>query len=156
MLERVASTYGAYITYADLAEAVQESSGIRTGSAFRNWIGKVLGSVARHPDRPDEPMLTSLVVHADGTIGPGYVEPVAERDGVVPEDLDLHAAAERLACYRYFGAEIPPDGGRPLLTRQLAERRRARSSTKALKRAVCPTCFIQLPASGLCDGCDGR
>ena len=147
----------ASITYADLAKAaVQEASGIRTGSAFRNWIGRVLGSVARHPDRPDEPMLTSLVVHADGTIGPGYAEPVAERDGAVPEDLELHAAAERHACYRYFGAEMPPDGGRPMLTRQVAERHRARASTRTTPRPICPTCFIQLPASGLCDRCDDR
>ena len=72
MLERVASTYGAYITYADLAEAVQEASGIRTGSAFRNWIGKVLGSVARHPDRPDEPMAgTSSASSNPGNPTPG-------------------------------------------------------------------------------------
>ena len=116
MLERVAGTYNLYIEYKDLAETVQQDSGITTGVLVHHWIGSVLGAVARERRAPDEPMLSSLCVRADGTIGAGYGESVLEREGAVPEDLDLHAAAERLACYRYFGANLPENGGAPTLT----------------------------------------
>lgn len=156
VLERVATEYGAYVTYRELADAVQEEAGIVTGMPFRNWIGKVLGAVARSPREPDEPMLTALVVRADGTIGDGYGVPVMERDGVRPADLELHAAAERLACYRYFGAELPTDGGSPMLTAQVsAQRSKQRRTTKrTTPRASCPTCFVELPISGICGDCE--
>ena len=155
VLERVARTYNQYIVYQDLAEAVQEESGITTGVPFRHWIGSVLFAVARQRRAKDEPMLTSLCVHADGTVGSGYGEAVLEREGMVPADLDLHAASERLACYRYFGAALPADGGTPTLTRQL---RAKRSSTrvKSVERAPrrqCPNCFIEVSASGVCGIC---
>jgi hypothetical protein len=71
----------------------------------------------------------------------------------VPEDLEMHAAEERLRCYRYFGAAMPSDGGRPVLTREVAERRsRARRSSPP-QRPLCPNCFLRLPASGICDNC---
>lgn len=157
VLERAATVYGSYLTYQQLAEAVQEEAGIETGVPFRHWVGTVLGAVARDPRSPDEPMLTALVVHADGTIGPGYAVPVEERDGMVPADLELHAAAERLACHRYFGADLPADGGKPIFTAQVsAKRERGRRAKKpAAKRAVCPTCFLEMPVSGVCDTCDG-
>jgi hypothetical protein len=81
VLERVARTYNEYIVYQDLAEAVQEESGITIGVPFRHWIGSVLGAVARDQRAPDEPMLTCLCVHADGTVGSGYGEAVFERTG---------------------------------------------------------------------------
>ena len=46
VLERVARTYNQYIVYQDLAEAVQEESGITTGVPFRHWIGSVLGALS--------------------------------------------------------------------------------------------------------------
>lgn len=155
VLERAATTYGSYLTYQQLADAVQEEAGIETGVPFRHWIGTVLGAVARDRRSPDEPMLTSLVVHADGTIGDGYAIPVEERDGAVPADLELHAATERLACHRYFGSEMPPDGGKPIFTAKVASKREWARKTKApVRREVCPTCFLELPMTGVCDTCD--
>jgi hypothetical protein len=157
VLEQVAKSYGSYVTYQELAEEVQNTTGIRTQVPFRHWIGKVLYAVATSPRAPNEPMLTSLVVRADGTIGPGYAGPLAERDGETPADLDVQAAEERLDCYRYFGALLPADGGRPMLTRQVAERRRigVRNRTKPLPSpAICPTCHLALPRTGRCDNCD--
>lgn len=155
VLERTARSYGAYLTYQEMAEEVQALSGISTGVPFRHWIGQVLGAVALDRPSPEEPMLTSLVVHADGSIGDGYAIPVKERDGEVPADLEMHAAAERLRCYEYFGAVLPPEGGRPALTTQVAERRiNARRQTPP-KRPVCPTCHLELPLSGQCDYCGG-
>ena len=155
VLERVARTYNQYIVYQDLAEAAQEESGITTGVPFRHWIGSVLGAVARDRRAPDEPMLTSLCVHADGTVGPGYGEAVLEREGVVPADLDLHAADQRLDCYRYFGAELPAGGGSPTLTKQLRAKR-AHTRVPKVERAPrrqCPNCFVEVAASGVCGIC---
>ncbi|WP_162941792.1 hypothetical protein [Desertimonas flava] len=149
-LERVARTYGSYVTYQEMALLVQNEAGVTTGVPFRHWIGKVLGEIARQ-ERPGEPILTSLVVHADGTIGDGYIIPIRERGEPDPDDLELHAAAERLRCYRHYGADLPLDGGRPVFTKAVATRRASARPTKP--RMVCPTCHLQLPASGVCDTC---
>ena len=154
VLERVAGTYNLYIEYKDLAETVQQDSGITTGVLVHHWIGSVLGAVARERRAPDEPMLTALCVRADGTIGASYGEAVLEREGAVPADLDLHAATERLACYRYFGAELPANGGAPTLTRQLrAKRSRVARQPERAPRRQCPNCFIEVASSGVCGIC---
>lgn len=151
----IARQYHAVVTYGELADAVQEATGIRTRMLLSNWIGRVLGAVSADCHRRDEPMLSSLCVHADGGVGPGYAEAVIERyGGKAPEDLDQHAAEERLKCYRHFGADLPPDGGRPVLTPQVAARRAdTKRASRAEDRKVCPTCHIQLPLSGQCDFC---
>lgn len=155
VLEKVAGSYNAYVTYQQLADEVQVAAGITTGVPFRHWIGQVLGAIATEQQaRPDEPFLTSLVVRADGTIGDGYGIPVAEREGLVPEDLEMHAAEERLQCYRYWRAALPDGGGVPTLTHEVKRRRdKARKSSTPVKRPVCPNCFLQLPATGVCDSC---
>jgi hypothetical protein len=152
VLVAVACTYGGYIKYGDLAEQIQVAAGVRTRKLLPNWIGDVLGAVAA-AQPADEPMLTSLVVHADGTIGDGYGIPVEQRDGVRPADLDMHAAIERLECYRFFGADMPADGGSPTLTAEVSAFR-ARSTAAGSTRPTCPTCHLRLPASGRCDACD--
>ena len=62
VLERVAGTYNLYIEYKDLAESVQQDTGITTGVLVHHWIGSVLSAVARERRAPDEPMLSSLCV----------------------------------------------------------------------------------------------
>ncbi len=155
VLEAAARQYGLYLTYQQMADEVQQAAGITTGVPFRHWIGQVLGGIANEQrSREGEPFLTALVVRADGTIGDGYAIPVEARDGVVPSDLEMHAAEERLRCYRHFGAELPPDGGRPTLTREVATRRaNARKNAPSQPRPVCPSCFLQLPFTGICDNC---
>jgi hypothetical protein len=89
----------------------------------------------------------------------------------------MHAAKQRLEAHQYHGAIVPVDGGRPTLPPQLAKARAAapKRATSAgtrtraprtktatprkpkkpeIERAVCPTCFLQLPATGRCDNCD--
>lgn len=155
-LAEVARSYGAYVTYQEFAERLQRRTGISTAVPFRHWIGRVLGAIAREQDQDHgQPILTSLVVHADGTVGDGYAVPLRERGIAVPVDLDVHASEERLRCYRAYGATLPPDGGTPQLTRQLAARRAARTPVlTATRRPVCAGCFLQLPASGRCPTCD--
>ena len=157
ILVRTARSYHAVITYGELAAEVQEGSGVRTAANQRNWIGKVLARVVRAAHDRSEPPLTALVVHAgDGMVGEGYKE-VLEVAGQPPVEDSMqreeHAALARLECYRRFGAQLPPDGGVPALAPKLraaVQRRRARNPAPP---AVCPTCRVQLPGTGVCDEC---
>jgi hypothetical protein len=155
-LLQVARTYHSVTNYGDLAKDIQSTSGIRTRQMVHYWIGDVLGAVSRDCQERGEPLLSSLCVHQDGTIGDGYAIALAEAYGEpAPADLEAAAAEERLACYRYFGAELPPDGGRPALTTQVASRRRraAAQARSEARRPVCPSCYLELPATGQCDFC---
>jgi hypothetical protein len=49
---------------------------------------------------------------------------------------------------------MPADGGKPQLTKKIAERR-GRLLPVKVPRVVCQSCFIQIPLSGICDNCGG-
>lgn len=156
VLERVARTYHATISYKELGEEVQHVTGIRTRVLLMNWIGQVLGGVSRISHRRGQPMLSALCVHSDGTVGEGYGQAILDNyGGPLPGDLDMHAAEERLRCYQSFGASPPPGGGRPALTSQVAARRAwlARQSRADTPSSLCPSCNLALPVSGVCDNC---
>lgn len=151
VLEGVARRYRATITYQELADEVQEATGIRTRVLMMNWIGQVLGGASLEAHRRGQPMLSALCVHADGTVGHGYAE---NYGGTTPADLEMHAAEERLRCYRYFGADLPPDGGTSALTPQVAARRTwlaGQARSHAAERPSCPRCHLTLPTSGVCE-----
>ena len=149
----VACVYRAVITYKELAAEVQRSD-VHTRSGLQNWIGGVLERVARDCARRGEPQLTALCVRQDGTVGDGYVGAIEGTRGVRPKDADEHAAAERLECHRFFGADLPADGGSPALTEQVvARRRRALPTPHPRPATLCPTCFTEMPLSGRCDAC---
>lgn len=157
-LEGVAGTYGSFVTYKEFGEAVQEASGIRTRLLLHHWTSKVLAAVTES-SAPDEPMLTALVVRQDQGMGAGYAKAAGARDGAVPDDPELHAARERLACYGRYGATLPSNGGEPRFTPRVAAVRSGRLASGAArpdppKRPACPTCFLSLPASGLCHVCE--
>ncbi len=155
-LLQTAGTYRATISYKDLAEEVQVVSGVRTKMLPWHWIGRVLGGVSRECHQRGEPLLSALCVHEDGTIGEGYGKAIIENEGgPVPDYLDMHAATERLNCHRFFGAQLPADGGTPALTPQVARRRNRQKVQTGVQnnRPVCPTCYLMLPVSGQCDTC---
>lgn len=162
-----ARTYGATVTYGDLARALFARSGIATRSLLQNWIGDVLARVADTCADPtnDHPPLDALVVRGeDGAVGGGYADAVARNTGTRPRDVEQHAAEARLACYRALARDLPADGGQPLLTTRVKAqpRRRAAPAPKPAKPApapeplpaLCPSCYTQLPRSGQCDTCD--
>lgn len=156
VLEGVARTYHATITYQELGQEVQDAAGIRTRMLLRYWIGRVLGGVARTCHRQGHPILSALCVRGDGTVGAGYAEAITENYGQTPEDIEMHAALERLRCYRHFGADLPPGGGEPALTPQVAARRAQAARwarPPAHIPARCPTCNLVLPVTGRCDTC---
>ena len=75
--------------------------------------------------------------HAAGAIviGGGPEDPLTR---IVHFDNGIDAlggAEERLACYRYFGADMPASGGVPTLTKQLrAKRASSRTRVKSAER----------------------
>ena len=160
ILQRVARHYNATITYQELADESQDRAGIRTDMPMRHWIGKMLYAVAKDDYKRTEPLLTALCVHADGTIGDGFADAIRNTYGeIVTEPLiEERAARERFACYKYFGAVMPADGGRPTLTKEVAAKReRARRRKEPQPQLVaCPTCHLVLPMSGRCDNCSPR
>ncbi|MFJ9834755.1 hypothetical protein ACIRU2_25740 [Streptomyces sp. NPDC101169] len=157
ILVGVARTYHAVITYKELGEEIQSRTGIRTRALLHNWIGPVLGRVVREAHRRGDPPLTALVVHTDdGKVGNGYKEVLAVAGEPLPEDeleREHHAAEARLACYRRFGASLPPDGGVPALSPRLRAAVARRSQTVERPPRICERCFVQLPATGVCDSC---
>lgn len=157
ILTGVARTYHAVITYRGLAEEVQKASGVRTSVPFRHWIGKVLRLVVHRAHEQGDPPLTSLVVHVtDGKVGEGY-KAVLEVAGKPPVEDDLerehHAAEARLNCYRHFGATLPAGGGVAALAPRLQATIVQRHAHVEALPPSCPDCFIQLPATGICDSC---
>ena len=175
VLLEAAGRYRATVTYKQLASAVQESTGITTKQLMHQWIGDVLGRVTDECQSRGEPLLSALCVSAQGSVGQGYAEAVEHARGTRPDDPDDHAARERLGCYQHWQADgLPPDGGTPLRTAHFALARKPRASKPASRAStprkasarksaaavepkpaqLCPRCFTQVPASGVCDYCE--
>ncbi len=160
LLQETAATYDQVVTAGDLAAAVQTRSG-RSGSGRATWIGQLLELVAMQAERSGDAPLAALCVHSDGTAGDRYRSALAAAGVVAGDDIELRAAEDRLACYRRYATDLPADGGRPrVATRQARVRPAGGPNRAAASRAperpapaVCPTCFMQLPATGVCDTC---
>ena len=140
--------------------------------------GRAGAAAQRHPDQParpllgrrragrvarvcadrGEPLLSALCVNESGSVGAGYAKAVIAVRGELVGDPDDHAADERLACYRAFGAVMPDDGGNPALAPQVAavrdrERARRAATRPQFEGQVCPSCNMAIPATGVCDNC---
>ncbi|MGC5019225.1 hypothetical protein [Micromonospora sp. DT47] len=155
ILVEVAGSYHAIITYGELRDRFQASSGIRTSALLQNWIGEVLNRVIREAHRRGDPPLSALVVRLDdGMVGGGYEEVLQVTGGPPVADeiaREKHAAAARLACYRHFGAALPTGGGVPALAPKL--RATLKRNAPEPRRPLCPSCFVQLPVIGACASC---
>lgn len=152
-----AGNYRTVISYRELATQVMLRTGIHTRQLLHYWIGDVLRRVSAECARRGEPLLSSLCVNADGSVGESYTQAVIAATGEPPLDGDDHAAKERLACHTFFGADdLPADGGSAALTPKLAASRQyARKVRLAEQPTVkCPTCFMELPSTGVCNYCD--
>jgi hypothetical protein len=182
VLLEAAGRYRAMVTWKQLSVAVQEATGITTSQPVAKWIGDVLARVTDASQSRGEPLLSSLCVNVQGSVGEQYADAVEHARGTRPTDPDEHAALERLECYRHWNAAgLPRDGGTPLRTAHFKTVRRAAApkpaarvpgtpkkatarkaaSTKTASPApepkpirLCPKCFTQVPASGVCDYCD--
>jgi hypothetical protein len=138
---------------------VQKASGIYTSTNAHYWIGRVLNQVAAVNAVKGEPALTSLVVHrVQGTVGDDYDEVLrlaGEPAISDPNEREKHAAAARMECYRWAGAKMPEDGGNAALSPKLAQRitRERKRAREEAPPTVCPTCFMAIPPTGVCDNC---
>ncbi len=149
-----ARTYRGLLTFKELAAAVQEQTGITTTKLPTYWIGDVLTRLAVECQDRGEPLLNSLCVDSTGSVGAGYLATVAQVRGETPEDADLHAADERLACHQFYGAELPVGGGTRALPPMEKGRRDRAKKAGPYEGNTCPKCHMELPASGSCDYCD--
>lgn len=152
-LVATARGYHTVITYRELSKRVQDASGITTRKLLTNWIGTLLEGVADQAKANGEPPLTSLCVHQDGTIRPGYADAPRSTTDEPGEDLELFAAEHRLLCYRKYAVDLPAGGGRPALTKAEEDRRARWKAQNPVVPPRCPTCFTELPTSGSCDYC---
>ena len=126
VLLEAAGRYRATVSYKKLATAVQEATAITTTQLMHQWIGDVLGRVTDDCQSRGEPLLSSLCVSAQGSVGEGYADAVERARGTRPTDPDGHAAEERLNCYRHWEATgLPRDGGTPLRTAHFKPVRKA-------------------------------
>lgn len=158
LLTDTAKRYNGFVTYKQLAEVVQQKSGIMHDGLLPNWIGSVLGRVVEHCARQQVPHLSSLCVKEDGKAGDGYRHVLITYGDIGDmnyDQLDDHAAEMRLRCYRHFGAQLPAGGGVPTLTPKA-------KATKDYKKALakldeppklCPKCNTVLPLTGTSDDC---
>jgi len=156
VLMETASTYHSTITSKELAAEVMVRSNITTSRPTHYWIGDVLGRVSADCAERGEPLLSSLCVNAEGSVGKAYEGVVVAARGSQDGDADDHASFERLECYRQFGADMPKGGGvRALTPRLSASRSRERRARAAEKMPpLCPTCHTAVPSTGICDYCD--
>ncbi|CUR58990.1 hypothetical protein NOCA2550038 [metagenome] len=154
ILVTTAGTYRDLITFKQIAAAVQENTGITTTQLSNHWLGDVLSRVAVECDQRGEPLLTSLCVDATGSVGANYSATVARIRGTAPDDGDMQAAEERLACHRFFGADVPEGGGTRALSTQEKTRRDRAKKAAPYDGKTCAKCNMELPANGACDYCD--
>ena len=150
----VAGTYTATVAYSQLATRLSDRAGIDVRGLLNQWIGYVLGEVADQSATQGWPLLSALAVDRFGRVGGGYAVAVARREGSAPDDVDLHAATERLECYRTFGAAtLPLNGGQAQLEPRVAKARlRAhRKVTHSEPAPLCSLCHERLPRTGICD-----
>ncbi len=157
LLMQTAGSYRAVVTSSELAAGVQEATGLGRG-VRPTWVGQLLEIVAMQAHRSGDAPLASLCVQSDGSVGERYRKALLAT-GVDVTDVEQRAAEDRLECYRRYATDLPADGGVP---RVLSRTPRATSSSprpRATPRperpapAICPTCFMQLPATGVCDSC---
>ena len=183
VLEETASTYHGVVREADLAERCRPT-GIRTTRPPRRWLPKLLQPLAHLHHRDGYPPLTALVVDGHGWVGERYddvlraieelpitdaARPRAARRprpaGVLPVGR-LGARGRRRARRgaapstrsrapaldhgrRHPGAQAPRV---PRASPRSPRPKRVAASDRPV--TVCPTCFMAIPATGLCDNCD--
>ncbi|GEE00338.1 hypothetical protein nbrc107696_07840 [Gordonia spumicola] len=128
-LIETARVYGSLLTQAELASKVQSETGIRAGRPVRLWIDDLLAAVTRLRT-DDEPLLASLCVRLDESVGDAYLHVLDVAGRATPEDPDRDAAVARFDCYVFAGAAMPP-GAKPVLAPCVAERRAARKPARA-------------------------
>lgn len=176
VLTEAATEYNRVLTVNEFADELQRRTGAWANVTSKTWVRKVLEHVTHTCTEEGWPHLASLVVRpSDGKPGPWYLDVISRTGRGQARDDVAHAAEQRLACYTHFGADVPAGAGPtadPLRLRRRVHnldaparpKRRPRStrpkpvSAKAppkreARGRVCPTCFMEMPATGVCHNC---
>lgn len=138
ILVEVAGRHGRSIEYADLGPEIQRRTGIMTDLPTPDWLDDVLAEVAQRCAEAGKPVLTMVVDDPDTPV----------------------SAAARASVYEAYGAK--PLRSRATSRIKSPTRRPTTGATRSKRtitatqrrRPVCPTCFVELPVTGVCDDCD--
>ena len=79
-----AKSYQALVTTKELGALVLSRTRIRTSQQTHHWVADILRLVARDCAGRDEPILSSLTVNANGTVGSWYAEAIRELRARLP------------------------------------------------------------------------
>lgn len=123
VLIEVAASYRSSISYGQFAAETQRRAGIKA-SQPDEWLPEVLRIIVTVTHRLAEPVLTSLIVKADGQVGRPY-DVVLDLQELPRRDADareLAAAASRLECYRRYAPHVPADAVPTLISAAAAAR----------------------------------
>ncbi|WP_062391360.1 hypothetical protein [Gordonia phthalatica] len=150
VLIEIAGVYGMFITQAELALRVQNDSGVRAGQPVRLWIDDLLLAVTRD-QKDDEPLLASLCVRLDQSVGDVYSKIVESAGRTRLDDVEVDAAHQRFACYQRYGATVPA-GARPSLTPRVSEKRAAHKPAKQTKPKAAPKPRTASASKSVADG----
>jgi len=161
VLVEVARRPDGHISYRDIADAIEVSTGISTRTRIDQWIGAPLALIAELCVRNGEPQLTALVVRA-GTrdVGQGYANTYAMAGQPPPKNLQRAAAETRDECYDHFTRREAAGWDRTKLTGRTPSqstvkvRKVVRAKPEPVAPKVCPQCNLQLLPSGRCGYCD--
>lgn len=183
LLTETATEYDRVLTTNEFADEVQRRAGAWANVTSKTWVRKVLAVVTLKCVKEGWPHLASLVVRpSDGKPGPWYFDVLAETGPGTARDESQHAARQRLDCYEHFGADVPEDAEPTLdplrrrrtvrhLDAKPAPARSAKTTAAAQAKTrpaatrkpqapaeerrgqVCPTCFMEMPLSGVCSNC---
>jgi len=100
-----AARYRGTITYQDVASIMGLPS---TGAYMAREVGHLVGSISEDEHNHGRPLLSAIVVNAQGKVGSGFYE-LARRLGKLPEDGDELAfwEAEKAAIYSTWAKPKP-------------------------------------------------
>ncbi|WP_319450399.1 MULTISPECIES: hypothetical protein [unclassified Mycobacterium] len=159
VLVDVARKPNSHITYQEIADALQDTTGIRAGGA--TWIDTTLALVAEMCVRNGEPQLTALVVEADSLeVGDEFAITYSIAGQLLPKNLQRAAAELRAKCYDHFSRREAVGWDRTKLTGRTGTPRtppvRVLSKPKhePVAPTVCAQCRLVLLPSGRCGYCD--
>lgn len=163
MLVGIARTPDGLVTYAEIADTVQEATGIRTRQPMHDWIHTPLTLVAEMCVRNGEPQLTGLVVAEDTLeVGDSFAASYAIAGQPLPKNLQRAAAATRIACYDHFSRREAVGWDKAKLTWRIGVARspvqrsapEPKPRTERPQTKVCTQCHLELLPNGRCGYCD--
>lgn len=169
ILVEVAGRYGRSIAYADLGAEVQRRSGIVTDRDLENWLDAVLSEVGRRCAEAGQPPLNVLVDDGADSVAESVRASVysaygakmpkarvsrASQGGTARTSRASQSGTARANRASQGGAagRTSPAGERSPRTSAPTTRRTVKPEER--RRPVCPTCFVELPATGICDDCE--